>query len=426
MFRRATFVGALLVSGLAIAELEPLPEPLSLSDAISLSAPDSPMLMSAIAGKEMAVAEMASVEAGDDVSVSLKAYGTWIDTSSLATNQSDNDSLAKLTLSKKLYDFGSTDAATAAAGIRQTNSETQHLLARQQHQLKVMRAFFDVILADLVFIRDNEAMSMAFIRADKAREHNGMNRVNDVELLQAEATYQKVRHTWFTAEAGQRAARTKLAVAMGRPNDLVSEVMEPEEMEIKKEVPEFDTLLADIMATSPRLQMMRAQVKAARADIKAARAAFGPSVSGELNAAEYNRPSGSRHPFSASIIFSMPLTSGGAEEAAVAKKSAALKQAEAALSATELEIREEALEHWLKLKLLRIKLEQVAAEDDFRELYLDRARALYELDLKSDLGDAMTHISTVRLDKARTLFDLMMTEAKLAAMAGTLLDKEYK
>ena len=53
-------------------------------------------------------------------------------------------------------------------------------------------------------------------------------------------------------------------------------------------------------------------------------------------------------------------------------------------------------------------------------MYLDRSRALYELELKADLGDAMTKTSEVRLDIARVLFDWAMNEAKIKAMVGRL------
>jgi hypothetical protein len=61
---------------------------------------------------------------------------------------------------------------------------------------------------------------------------------------------------------------------------------------------------------------------------------------------------------------------------------------------------------------------------DYRELYLDRSRALYELEVKTDLGDAMTEMSAVRLDVAHTEFAWMMAQAELAALAGRLLPGE--
>ena len=59
---------------------------------------------------------------------------------------------------------------------------------------------------------------------------------------------------------------------------------------------------------------------------------------------------------------------------------------------------------------------------NYRDLYLDRSRALYELEVRTDLGDAMSQISDVRLRRARIMFDWAMNEAKLRAMTGSLLE----
>mgnify|MGYP000278909320 CR=1 FL=1 len=44
--------------------------------------------------------------------------------------------------------------------------------------------------------------------------------------------------------------------------------------------------------------------------------------------------------------------------------------------------------------------------------------------VKTDLGDAMTEITAVNLDRARAEFEWMMTQARLAAMRGQLLVEE--
>ena len=77
-----------------------------------------------------------------------------------------------------------------------------------------------------------------------------------------------------------------------------------------------------------------------------------------------------------------------------------------------------------QLDNLRTQLAGLKVRGDYRELYLDRSRALYEMEVKADLGDAMTEISALRLDVAQAEFDWMMTQARLAALAGRLLPEE--
>ena len=77
-----------------------------------------------------------------------------------------------------------------------------------------------------------------------------------------------------------------------------------------------------------------------------------------------------------------------------------------------------------QLDNLRIRRSGLMVRNDYRELYLDRSRALYELEVKTDLGDAMTEITAVTLEMARAEFDWIMTRAELDALAGHLLPEE--
>ncbi|MGB5493168.1 MAG: TolC family protein, partial [Sedimenticolaceae bacterium] len=108
----------------------------------------------------------------------------------------------------------------------------------------------------------------------------------------------------------------------------------------------------------------------------------------------------------------------------VAAARAELRRSSAALTAAEYGLRQQVLELWLRLGNLRTRLNGLKVRGDYRELYLDRSRALYELEVKTDLGDAMTEISAVELDLAQAEFDWIMTQARLDALAGRLLPEE--
>ena len=129
-------------------------------------------------------------------------------------------------------------------------------------------------------------------------------------------------------------------------------------------------------------------------------------------------------PLGAGLVLEVPLLTGGARDAAVAEAWAELRSNQAQLAATEHALRQQVLNLWLRLGNLQKKLEALKVRGDYRELYLDRSRALYELEVKTDLGDAMTEISAVRLDIAHAEFEWMMAQAELAALAGRLLHGE--
>lgn len=59
---------------------------------------------------------------------------------------------------------------------------------------------------------------------------------------------------------------------------------------------------------------------------------------------------------------------------------------------------------------------------DYRDLYLERSRALYELEVTSDLGDAMVQLSEAQLFKAQTFFELAVAWAKLDSLLGSSMN----
>ena len=413
-----------VVGPAAAVEEAPLPEPLSLEEALAFARPDLPAIELALAAREASAADLAEAESLSGVRLSAIGRLRAIRPSYRAIDRSNNDSSFRVALTKRLYDFGYSEALEESARLAGDGSEWRHLRARQQAHLEIMRSFYDVILADLQFARDNEAMAGAFIDADRARDRHELKRLSDVTLLELEAAYQEALRVRSESEALQRAARSRLAIAMGRPNDLVSELVYPQAPDTQVPLPEYEDLLAEIMRDNPELKALRAGVESAEAGVEAARMGHGPVLSGELDASVYNRTTNSTHPLAAGLVLEVPLLTGGSKDAAIGQARAELRSSRAKLTATEHALRQKVLDLWLGMSTLRRQLEALQVRGDYRELYLDRSRALYELEVKTDLGDAMTEISAVRLDVAYAEFEWMAAQAELAALSGRLLSKE--
>jgi len=419
-----------LLSGLAVAcgaaadsgAESPLPEPLTLADALRLSNPERPLLLRAAAREQAARAEMLSAESLSGVRLAAVGRLRLVDPSYKSNNRDSNDSSARLALRKRLYDSGYSDALEVSADYALQAGQRNTLHARQEAHLAVMRAFFDVLLSDLQFARDNEAMSVAFISADRAGDRSELGQVSDVDLLEAEAEYQETRRQRYASEKLQLLARSRLAVAMGRPDELVSDLVTPAIEPPASDPTDFDAFWKDVLRDNPELQALRANRTAAREKLVAARAAHGPVLSAEMEASVYNRMTRSTHPLGGGLVLELPLVTGGRRDAGIAEAQAAVTEADAALQEARLRLRQQAMELWAARGTLRADLQAYRVMGDFRDLYLDRSRALYELEVKTDLGDAMTQTSEVRLLLAGALFDWAMTDARLKAMSGKLLE----
>ena len=83
-------------------------------------------------------------------------------------------------------------------------------------------------------------------------------------------------------------------------------------------------------------------------------------------------------------------------------------------------LRQAALEQLLLVDLLEVQQRENSVQIEYRDLRLDRSRTLYELEVKADLGDAMTKQTTARLAQMETDFQLLMSWAVLDALQGKL------
>ena len=123
----------------------------------------------------------------------------------------------------------------------------------------------------------------------------------------------------------------------------------------------------------------------------------------------------------AGLVLELPLYTGGAKDAELAKAWAEVRERRASIARQELELRQAVLDLWLEISSLRARLEELDSLGRYRDLYLDRSRALYELEVTADLGDAMVGTSDHRLQQARAEYDIALAWAHLDALTGRLL-----
>jgi len=415
---------SMLYTASPIAAEAPLPEPLTLAAALSHADDRHPDLDKQQAGLERARAYALEVDAKSALKLALEARLEAVEPSYKATNLSRNDSMLALKLRKRLYDFGRSDALGLAAEADRRSREWAYLDARQQRRLTILSNYFDVLLADLQYLRDQEAMTMAFLHWDKSKDFNEQGQLSDIDLLEKESLFQQARRQLALTENLRRATRSRLAISLNRPGQLSSELEKPELTALQRQPEDLDRLTELAIANNPRLNALRARVAAAEQKLKSAKAENGPVIHGEIEAAVYNKTTSARDPLSAALVIEIPLSTGGAVDARVAQLRALLSGQRAELAKAELEVRQAVLDLWLELKALRIQREEVEALGAYRELYLDRSRAYYELEVKSDLGDAQTRMVDYQLQKARTEYQITLAWARLDALTGRLIEPE--
>ena len=406
-------------------QADPLPQPLSLSQALQLVDEEHPAIRQAVAREAAAEAELLAEESDDDLWVTLEGRLKYLEPAELSNFQDNNDSRLDVWVEKRLYDFGYTEARQASARASLDAAKWSGLNERQRQQLRVMQAFLDVLLADLEYVRDNEAVAIAYVRFDRFRNQAELGKLSDVDLLEKQALYEKILSRRTATEARQRSTRLRLALALNRPGEIPADLVSPPAPDMDAVLPPQETLAEKVLQNNTGLRALRQKITAAEQKLAAAGKRYGPVIRGELGAHGYARETRSTEPFSAALVLEMPLYSGGRDDAETARARAELMENQALKAKLELELRQQVLELWLEQNTLRRRLKELRVREEYRDLYLDRSRTLYELERTSDLGDAMVQVSAVRLELAKLQYQWMLNDMRLKVLTGEwLLQRE--
>lgn len=419
--RAAAFM-LLLTLGLPVPAqtLAPLPSPLTLGQALALADEPHPDLDAARADVERARARVQEQESRQDARAYLDLTPEWVNPSTGGGGA--NDSRARILLSKQLTDFGRTRALESSAAGELDGRELAFLDARQRRRLEIMARFFGVLLADLRYAADNEEMAHRYVVYDRVRERHALGQVSEVELLEYENRYREALIVRTESAQRQSASRLQLAHALNRPAQVPGELVAPTLAALEREIPDYQALSEDARRANPVVAALRKELDAARAGLEAERARQRPTLNAEIEAAEYERALSGRNNFRAGLSLRVPLYQGGEVDAAVTRAAADLAGREARLKRAEHELQQTVLDAVQALETLKVRREAAKQRLAFRDLYLDRARAIYEMEVQTSLGDAMTRLTEAQWLAAQADYQLALAWARIEALTGKLID----
>ncbi len=394
-----------------------VPEPLTLQFALA-QAPHALVVAGSQADLQLAIAGREVIDSISDFKLSVNGRLQWIDPPSHVSNQDHDDHKISLNFEKLLYDFGRTDKLM---DVSTSNVNSKSLAFRNRvykQRIKIMRRYFDVLLADLAFDAENEAMAIAFIRADRLLKRSEYGEVTELEVLEAESNNQQVLFKRTTAELQQRSTRALLAEALNLPEHLPEELLEPELSEIDRDIPDYTDLLEQAMQNNMHLKASEMRLQSARSKLSLFQSSNYSKLKAYGEIADYSRERSSADRWRIGLKVTIPLLQSGIINAGQAQERARIAKIESEHAILKAEIRQMVLEQWQKLQSLDQKIKYTEAELDARDVYLDKSRALYQLDLASDLGDAMSRFSRARLEHARARFGLSIAWAQLDHLTG--------
>ncbi|MEE8482244.1 MAG: TolC family protein [Acidiferrobacterales bacterium] len=415
-------LGLLFVSVQAADKpLVELPNPLSLEAALTLADVNHPdiELAQAHLAAARANAKAARAQTGIDITSEIKPQ--YIDPASAGPNTTDSQ--AHLIVTKRLFDFGRSRAQRRASDKQVEGRQLALLNTRQQHHLEVMRRYFEVLLADMRYQVDNEVMTHAYGRYDRVRQRHKQGRISAVDLAASETRYQEFLVLRTESELRQYSTRVMLAMSLNRPDSLPEDLTAPLLNGNDRKPPELERFLKSALKSNPDVQRLKEEVASAEQALKAAKGQGRPTLDAEFQVSAYERNIGSRDNARASLKLRVPIYRGGRNRSAVARANAMLQQKRAELNKAKFDLRQSALILVQQLEILKISRQAARTRADYRELYLDRSRALYEMEAQVSLGDAMTRMTEAQWQAAKVEFDLALVWARVSALEGTLLNQ---
>lgn len=329
------------------------------------------------------------------------------------------DNALRIVARKPLLDFGRSSGAVDAAEQEIVARQAALINVENLRRIDVMARYFDVLLADMRYAADNEFMAVGFVSLENARDRLDVGQISQPELMRREAEFQDLRERRNASLQRLRATRQALAHAINRPGELPVELVEPALEDNGRPVAAYESLLAAALKNNPRMRVLTAQLAAVDARIAAVRADRRPMLAAEVVGADYSRESTTRDDVSAGLVFSVPLYQGGRIDAREARERAAGTRLRAELDKLRFDLAEALLATRQEIEWLRDSGRPAAdTQIEFRDWALERARAEYELELRTNLGNSMAETQTALLRKKQVEYRLALAFARLEALSG--------
>lgn len=329
------------------------------------------------------------------------------------------DNQIKLNARKTLFDFGRQQFASLAADQEREARSFQLIDVRAQRRISLMARYFDVLLADMQDVADTEAQAVAYVSWDNAKDRQVLGQLAQWELSELEARYFDAQLRRNDVRRGLREKRMALGAAMNRPGMVLDDLVDPKLPANERVLPEFDVLLAKVEAGNPRLAAQKKLLVAASQRLKGVRADNQPSVEFEAEAAAWTRDALTRDELRAGVNLLWPIWQGGRTDARMGREQARFHELQAQYDKQLIDLRQSLLALTEEIQYLRETARTSAKiHSNYRDQALEKARAEYEMELKSNLGGSMADTQYAQLNRRGVEYRLALAWARLEALVG--------
>jgi len=402
----------LIFSGVSFAQ--PLPNPLTLEHVLKLA-------------NENNFAEKQQLLDIDSKKQQLTDWKNQYDTTARVDLQlakrSDFDraidnSHAFIYLEKTLYDQSIEIGKSAQiSSIDDASLSLQQL--QQNKSIQLARSFFDIVLADLSYETALQRLALSAIREGRIRDDYEIQSASEVALLEKQVDTQISQIQRIKAESKQIQTRAKLAQLLNiRYEDRPDEVVKPNYSAVfKKDLAEF-SFYQEKLKNNLKLKQLEQSLQAIKREISQQKSNLGIVINSSARLGEQGYLREKNGQWRAGLQLSMPFGTDANKDSKISQLLIQSKKKQLDIDTLQQQLLGQALEYYLELGALRQIHKALVIELDYRDLHLEKARANYEMEIKSDIGDAMTNYTDSERKLAENEFNYMITLKKLHHLIG--------
>ncbi|RUA04195.1 MAG: hypothetical protein DSY43_06880 [Gammaproteobacteria bacterium] len=302
------------------------------------------------------------------------------------------------------------------------NTKQNLVYIKKENKIEIMRRFFDVILVDMQLETTLERLAISAIRANNVKDDFDINKASEVELLQKQASTQLDVSQRIKIEAQQILKRAELADILGvsyenRPDDLVKPELKHY---FNKPITALDVLRKNAFKNNTVLQIMQQNLSSLKHQFSRHKGDYGVIIKSNVRIGEQAYLRDKYGNLRYGVNLTMPFGTNNVKQQTIAKLNLKIKQIKIEIEQFKRTLSSQVFALWIKLNELKQIHKSLTTELEYRDLYLERARAKYELELASDIGEALTQFTNTEYKLSKNQFDFVIAFEKLALLTGEI------
>ena len=328
----------------------------------------------------------------------------------------DEQTVARVSLSQVLFDFGKTFASTDAARRLAEQAQEDVELQRQLITLTVKESFININFARRLILVQEQALERADLNLRSARGFFEVGTRPKSDVARAEVDVANARVDLIRARNAERLTRVSLNTAMGIPVDTPTEVQD--NLVYQALTIDRTQLLGQALAQRPEYKQARLRVDEADARMRRAFRDFFPDVTG--SAFYGGRRQDLNEIWEVAVSLSWTIFDGGNRIARFRETKVSVDAQKARVKATELDISREVEQAQLNVgeaeeRIGATQTAVVSAQENFR---LAQGRFDAGVGTILELTDAQLFLTQAQNTEAQALADYRIAVARLERAIG--------